>query len=93
MDPDTSVKQPNFQGPFLGISLTGPPQPELEKEIVDPGFPEPVLDGVRKRGQAIHRGFAGGYQTGYWIGIQIEPKPYRLTSGVTRRFDAFVEGY
>jgi gamma-glutamyltranspeptidase / glutathione hydrolase len=93
MDPKTAVDQPNTQGPFYGISATGPAAPEFDKEAVGPGdFSDAVLDGVRARGQAIKM-VPGSQQIGYWIGIQIDPATGQRTGGVTSKLPAFVEGY
>ncbi|HEY2861163.1 MAG TPA: hypothetical protein VGJ21_22330, partial [Terracidiphilus sp.] len=93
MDPQSAVNQPNFQGPFLGIDLTGTPQRQLAKEVLDRGFQDRVVDGLKKRGQEIYEGPDGASQSGYWIGIQIDPKTRGLSGGATRKLNSLVEGY
>jgi gamma-glutamyltranspeptidase len=93
MDPQTAVNQPNFQGPFLSIDLTGKPQRPLAKEVLDRGFQNTVLNRLRKRGQEIYEGRDGALQSGYWIGIQIDPKTRRLSGGASQKLNSFVEGY
>ena len=76
MDPQTSAEQPNSRGPALGMSLTGVPEPEYEKEAFGSGdFSEAVLEGVRARGQAT-KIVGENSQAGYWIGIQIDPESH-----------------
>ena len=93
MDPQRAVNQPNFQGPFLGIQLAGPPQRQLTREVLDRGFPDRVIAGLKKRGQDIYEGLNGATQSGYWIGIRIDPRTHELSGGATRRLNSFVEGY
>jgi gamma-glutamyltranspeptidase/glutathione hydrolase len=93
MSPRAAVDTPNSLGPFYGIDLTGPQNPEVEKETFAEGeFPEWVLEGLRARGQSI-RLTRGEQQRGYWIGIWIEPTTTARTGGVTSRMSALVEGY
>jgi gamma-glutamyltranspeptidase / glutathione hydrolase len=93
MDPQAAVNRPNFMDPFLGITTNGSPKPELTEEVLDRGFPPSVVKGLKKRGQDIYAGPDGGTQSGYWIGIQIDPKSRALSGGATRRLNSFVEGY
>ena len=93
MDPQRAVNQPNFQGPFLGIQMAGPPQRQPTKEVLDRGFADRVIAGLKKRGQDIYEGLNGATQSGYWIGIRIDPRTYELSGGATRRLNSFVEGY
>jgi len=93
MKPQSAVNQPNFQGPFLGIDLAGPPRSQLAEEVLDRGFADKVVNGVKKRGQLIHEGLNGNSQTGYWVGIRIDPKTRELSGGASRRLNSFVEGY
>jgi gamma-glutamyltranspeptidase / glutathione hydrolase len=93
MDPQTAVNQPNFQGPFRGIELSGPGKRQLTREVLDRGFRDRVIDGLKKRGQDIYEGLNGPSQSGYWIGIRIDPKTHELSGGATRRLNSFVEGY
>jgi gamma-glutamyltranspeptidase/glutathione hydrolase len=92
MDPHAAVEQPNYMGPFYGISARLPFKPERDKETFRPGdFSEEVLAGVSSRGQAIKM---DGGQPGYWIGIHIaSANPRTLVGGVTSRLPALVEGY
>ena len=92
MDPHAAVEQPNFMGPFYGMSTRLPFKPELDKETFRPGdFSDAVLAGVSSRGQAIKMDSS---QPGYWIGVQIaNSKPRKLVGGVTSRLPALVEGY
>jgi gamma-glutamyltranspeptidase/glutathione hydrolase len=92
MDPQHSVNQPSFQGPFLGMPLIGPSQRQLEKEVLE-GFKPRVVEGLKKRGQEIYEGPGGGSQSGYWTGIQIDPNTRTLSGGASRRLNYFVEGY
>jgi gamma-glutamyltranspeptidase/glutathione hydrolase len=93
MDPKTSAYQPNTQGPFYGVSLTGPGKPEYEKEAVgERDFSQAVLDGVRARGRAIKIVYEND-QRGFWVGIQIDPRVHKLFGGVTKGLNAMVEGY
>jgi hypothetical protein len=48
---------------------------------------------LKKRGQDIYAGPNVGTRSGYWIGIQIDPKNRALSGGATRRLNSFVEGY
>jgi len=84
---------PNFQGPFWGVELTGPAKSEPNKEVLDPGFRDQVIDGVKSRGQAIYEGKNGYSQSGYWTGILIDPKTRALSGGASRKLNSFVEGY
>ena len=93
MNPQSAVNRPNFQGPFWGMELAGPSQPQRTKEVLDRGFPDHVIDGLKKRGQDIYEGLNGASQSGYWIGIRIDPKTHELSGGATRRLNSFVEGY
>ena len=93
MDPQHAANRADFQGPFLGMGLSGPSQRQLTKEVLDPGFREKVVDGLKKRGQEIYEGRDGAYQSGYWVGIQIDPKTRTLSGGASRRLNSFVEGY
>jgi gamma-glutamyltranspeptidase/glutathione hydrolase len=93
LDPQAAVNRPNFLGPFLGITTNGSPKPELTKEVLDRGFPPSVVKGLKRRGQDVYAGLDGGAQSGYWIGIQIDPKGKALWGGATRRLNSFVEGY
>jgi len=93
MDPQSAVDQPNFQGPFIGINVTGTPQPQPNKEVLDAGIPARIIDGLKQRGQEIYEGPNGTAQSGYWIGIRINPKTRELSGGATRRLRSFVEGY
>jgi gamma-glutamyltranspeptidase/glutathione hydrolase len=93
MDPQSAVDQPNFQGPFIGINVTGTPQPQPNKEVLDAGIPARIIDGLKQRGQEIYEGPNGAAQSGYWIGIRINPKTRELSGGATRRLRSFVEGY
>jgi gamma-glutamyltranspeptidase/glutathione hydrolase len=93
MDPQSSVDRPNFQGPFLDLHPDGTTQPQLIREVLDRGFPDLVVKGVKKRGQNIYEGRTGGAQSGYWIGIQIDPKNRALSGGATRKLNSFIEGY
>jgi gamma-glutamyltranspeptidase/glutathione hydrolase len=93
MDPQSAVNQPNFQGPFLGMSLAGTPQRQLAQEVLDRGFEDRVVDRLKKLGQEIYEGGAGASQSGYWIGIQIDPKTRSLSGGATRKLNSFVQGY
>ena len=93
MDPQTAVNQPNFEGPFAGIGATGAWQPQITKEVLDPGFSDSVINGLKKRGQDVYAGRDGAAQSGYWIGIQIDPKSGALSGGATRRLNSFVDGY
>jgi gamma-glutamyltranspeptidase / glutathione hydrolase len=93
MDPQTSVDQPNSRGPFYGISMTGQPAPEWEKEAIGVGdFSDLVLDGVRARGQAIK--IVGQQdQVGYWAGIRIDPRAHTLSGAINSKLNGLVEGY
>ena len=93
MDPQVAVNRPNFLGVFTGINANGSSQPQLTKEVLDYGFPDSVIKGLKKRGQDIYVGPNAGAQSGYWIGIQIDPKSRALSGGATRRLNSFVEGY
>jgi gamma-glutamyltranspeptidase len=93
MRPQAAVARPNFQGPFLGLAADGSLQPQLTKEVLDPGFPDSLIKGLKKRGQDVYEGPNGGTQAGYWIGIQIDPKNRALSGGASRRLNSFVEGY
>ncbi len=93
MNPQSAVDKPNFQGPFIGINVTGTPQPQLNKEVLDDGIPAGIIDGLKLRGQEIYEGPDGSVQSGYWIGIRINPKTRELSGGATRRLRSFVEGY
>ena len=93
LDPQAAVNRPNFLGPFLGITTNGSPKPELTEEVLDRGFPPSVVKGLKRRGQDVYAGLDGGAQSGYWIGIQIDPKGKALWGGATRRLNSFVEGY
>ncbi len=95
MDPKTSVDTPNTLGPYLGNSVTGPGQPNYEQEtIADGDFSQSVLDGVRDRGQQIRIvPNSDRSQTGYWIGIQIDPETRELNGAVTSKLPGMVEGY
>ncbi len=93
MDPHASVDRANFQGPFFGFDTHGSPHGEPTKEVLDRGFPPSVVKGLKKRGQDIYAGPDGWAQSGYWIGIQIDPKSRALSGGATRRLNSFVEGY
>jgi gamma-glutamyltranspeptidase/glutathione hydrolase len=93
MDPQTSAEQPNSRGPTLGMSLTGVPEPEYEKEAFGTGdFSEAVLEGVRARGQAT-KIVGENSQVGYWIGIQIDPESQKLLGGVTPKLNGLVESH
>lgn len=93
MDAQTSAEQPNSRGPALGISLTGVPEPEYEKEAFGSGdFSEAVLEGVRARGQAT-KIVGENSQAGYWIGIQIDPESHQLVGGVTPKLNGLVESH
>jgi gamma-glutamyltranspeptidase/glutathione hydrolase len=92
MDPQHAANQADFQGPFLAMTLTGT-QRQLTKEVLDPGFREKVVDGLKKLGQEIYEGRDGASQSGYWVGIQIDPKTRTLSGGASRRLNSFVEGY
>jgi gamma-glutamyltranspeptidase / glutathione hydrolase len=93
LDPQTSVRQPNFQGPFLGMRMTGQSQPQMTKEVLDPGFSDSVIQGLKRRGLDIYEGRDGAVQSGYWIGIRIDPKNKSLSGGATRRLNSFIDGY
>jgi gamma-glutamyltranspeptidase/glutathione hydrolase len=93
MDPQSAVNRPDFQGPFLGMNLAGPVQRQLNLEVLDRGFTNGVVDGLKKLGQEIYEGREGATQAGYWIGIKIDPGTRALSGGVTRRLNSFVEGY
>jgi gamma-glutamyltranspeptidase/glutathione hydrolase len=93
MAPRIAVAQPNFQGPFVGLQATGWSPPQLTKEVLDRGFPGSVVTGLKKRGQDVYEGQAGGAQSGYWIGIQIDPKSGALSGGATQRLNSSVEAY
>ena len=92
MDPQHAANQADFQGPFLAMTLIGT-QRQLAKEVLDPGFQEKVVEGLKKRGQEIYEGRDGASQSGYWVGIQIDPKTRTLSGGASRRLNSFVEGY
>jgi hypothetical protein len=86
-EPKTSVEHPTSRGPVLGVSH------EYEKEAFGRGdFAEPVLEGVRARGQAI-KIVEQHEQAGYWMGIQIDPESHELAGGATGKLNALVEGY
>ncbi len=93
MEPQASVDRPNFQGPFWGFDVHGPVHGEPAKEVLDSGFPDSVIKGLKKRGQDVYVGADAGIQTGYWIGIQIDPKNGALSGGANRRLNPLVEGY
>ena len=93
MDPQVAVNRPNFLGLFTGTNANGSSQPQLTKEVLDHGFPDSVVKGLKKRGQDIYVGSNAGAQSGYWVGIQIDPKSRALSGGATRRLNSFVEGY
>jgi gamma-glutamyltranspeptidase/glutathione hydrolase len=93
MDPQASVDRPNFHGPFWGFDAHGPAHGEPTKEVLDRGFPDSVINGLKKRGQGVYVGADAGMQTGYWIGIQIDPKNGALSGGASRRLNSLVEGY
>jgi gamma-glutamyltranspeptidase/glutathione hydrolase len=93
MAPQAAVDRPNFQGPFLGLDAHGSTTPQFSKEVLDRGFPDSVLRGLKKRGQDIYEGPNGWPQPGYWIGIQIDPRNRALSGGATRKLNSFVEGY
>jgi gamma-glutamyltranspeptidase len=93
LDPQTAVNQPNFLGPFVGINATGASQPQMTKEVLDRGFSDLVIRGLKKRGQDIYEGRDAAVSSGYWIGIQIDPKSKALSGGATRRLNSFIEGY
>jgi len=93
MDPQTAVDLPNFQGPFVGISANGWSGMQLTKEVLDRGFPASVIKGLKKRGQDVYQGSGGWGQSGYWIGIRIDPKTGELSGGASQRLNSLVEGY
>jgi gamma-glutamyltranspeptidase len=93
MDPQGSVDRPNFHGPFFGFDAHGSAHGEPTKEVLDRGFPDSVINGLKKRGQDVYVGADAGMQTGYWIGIQIDPKNRALSGGAGRWLNSLVEGY
>ena len=93
MDPQASVNRPNFLGPFFGFDVHGSVHGEPTKEVLDRGFPDSVINGLKKRGQDIYVGADAVMHSGYWIGIQIDPKNGALSGGAGRRLNSLVEGY
>jgi gamma-glutamyltranspeptidase / glutathione hydrolase len=93
MAPQAAVDRPNFQGPFLGLDAHRSTTPQFSKEVLDRGFPDSLVRGLKKRGQDIYEGPNGLPQSGYWIGIQIDPTNRALSGGATRKLNSFVEGY
>ena len=91
--PQAAVDRPNFQGPFLGLDAHGSTTPQYSKEVLDRGFADSVVRGLRKRGQDVYEGANGGPQSGYWIGIQIDSRNRALSGGSTRKLNSFGCGY
>jgi gamma-glutamyltranspeptidase/glutathione hydrolase len=93
-DPKSSVAIPNTRGPYLGVTVNAPPQPNYQQEAVAEGdFAEAVLDGVRERGQQIRvLPSSDQSQMGYWIGIQIDPKTGELSGAASPKLNSLVEG-
>ena len=93
LPPQAAVDRPNFLGPYLGMDSHGSTTPQFSKDVLDRGFRDSVVRGLKKRGQDVYEGPNGWSQSGYWLGIQIDPRNRALSGGATRKLNSFVEGY